>query len=52
MVVVVGSGQAEDVTRALETAGETVFRIGQIEEGPRGCTVNGPNDSWTATHNA
>jgi phosphoribosylformylglycinamidine cyclo-ligase len=52
MVVVVGSGQAENVTAALETAGETVFRIGQIEEGPRGCTVNGPGDSWTATHNA
>ena len=52
MVVVVGSGEAENVTAALETAGETVFRIGQIGEGPRGCTVNGPNDSWTATHNA
>jgi phosphoribosylformylglycinamidine cyclo-ligase len=52
MVVVVGSGEAQSVTAALEAAGETVFRIGQIGEGPRGCTVNGPDDSWTATHNA
>ena len=50
MVVVVGSGQVKSVTAALETAGETVSRIGHIDEGPRGCTVNG--DSWTATHNA
>ena len=52
MVVVVGSRQAKDLITALETAGETAFRIGRIEEGPRGCTVNGPDDSWTATHNA
>jgi phosphoribosylformylglycinamidine cyclo-ligase len=52
MVVAVSAGEAESVTAALETAGETVFRIGYIEEGPRGCTVNGPNGSWTATHNA
>ena len=37
-------------TDALETAGETVFRIGLIEEGPRGCTVSG--EGWAATHNA
>ena len=52
MVVVVGPSEAQGVTAALETAGETVFRIGHIDEGPRGCTVNGPDDSWTATHNA
>ena len=52
MVVVVSSGEAGAVATALETAGETVFRIGRIEEGARGCTVNGPDDGWTATHNA
>ena len=52
MVVAVAAGEAEGVTAALETAGETVFRIGHVEEGTRGCTVNGPNGSWTATHNA
>jgi phosphoribosylformylglycinamidine cyclo-ligase len=52
MVVVVGSEEAQGVTTALETAGETVFCIGHIEEGSRGCTVNGPDHGWTATHNA
>ena len=52
MVVVVSAIEGGAVTAALETAGETVFRIGRIEESPRGCTVNGPDNSWTATHNA
>jgi len=52
MAVVVAAGEAHGVSIALETAGETVFRIGQIEEGLRGCTVSGPDNSWTATHNA
>ena len=37
---------------SAERAGETVFRIGRIEEGQRGCTVHGPDGSWSATHNA
>ena len=48
----------EAATKALEGASETVFEIGRIETGQRGCTVNGragtwgsPHD-WTATHNA
>jgi phosphoribosylformylglycinamidine cyclo-ligase len=52
MVVVVSAGEAQGVTAALEAAGENVFHIGRIDEGPRGCTVNGPDDGWTATHNA
>jgi len=46
------------VSQLLEGAGERVFQIGRVEEGPRGCTVagqagtwNSPRD-WSATHNA
>ncbi|WP_395622805.1 phosphoribosylformylglycinamidine cyclo-ligase [Sphingomonas daechungensis] len=52
MIAVVSAGQADAVTSRLEAAGETVFRIGRIENGPRGCTVHGPNRAWTAAHNA
>jgi phosphoribosylformylglycinamidine cyclo-ligase len=52
MAVVVAETQADEVTNALEAAGEQVSRIGRIESGPRGCTVNGPQGTWTATHNA
>ena len=52
MVAIVDASNAGEVTRLLEQAGETVFRIGSIEAGQRGCTVNGPEGSWTATHNA
>ena len=42
---------------ALEAAGETVFTVGRVEAGPRGCTVSGSAETWwarsdwTATHN-
>ena len=52
MIAIVAADEADAVTTLLEQAGEAVSRIGRIEEGPRGCTVNGPEDSWTATHNA
>jgi phosphoribosylformylglycinamidine cyclo-ligase len=58
MAVIVGEADASAVTAALQGAGETVFEIGRIESGPRGCTVmgsagnwNSPED-WSATHNA
>lgn len=50
MVVIVGSSELPAVSRALEDAGETVFEIGRVEEGPRGCTVTG--EGWSATHHA
>jgi len=50
MVAIVAAGDAASVADALETAGESVFRIGRIEEGQRGCTVSG--EDWSATHNA
>jgi phosphoribosylformylglycinamidine cyclo-ligase len=52
MAVIVDAAEAGHVTTELEGAGEIVHRIGRIEAGNRGCTVNGPNHSWTATHNA
>jgi phosphoribosylformylglycinamidine cyclo-ligase len=58
MAVVVAPEQAEAVTSGLEGAGETVFGIGRIETGPRGCTVSGQagswgsSEDWSATHNA
>lgn len=58
MAVVVGGGQLDDVAANLEGATQTVFEIGRIEAGQRGCTVTGqagtwnsPED-WSATHNA
>ena len=57
MAVVVAPDDLSDVTQALEDTGETVFRIGQIEAGARGCTVSGARgvwsarDDWSATHN-
>jgi phosphoribosylformylglycinamidine cyclo-ligase len=48
MVVVVGAEEAEAVTAALTSAGETVDCIGRIEEGQRGCTVGGSVETWSA----
>jgi len=57
MIAVVDSLNADGVSRELEAAGETLFRIGRIEQGQKGCTVSGPAEiwggrsDWTATHN-
>ena len=58
MAVIVASDQADGVSAALTSAGETIFEVGRIEEGHRGCTVSGAAGSWnsdkdwSATHNA
>ena len=52
MVAIVAASDADEVRTRLEGAGETVFEVGRIEDGPRGCTVEGPDGAWTATHNA
>jgi phosphoribosylformylglycinamidine cyclo-ligase len=58
MAVIVSHTQTEAIARALEDAGETVFEIGRVESGPRGCTVSGragtwgSHSDWTASHNA
>jgi phosphoribosylformylglycinamidine cyclo-ligase len=58
MAVIVAPSQANSVLAALEGAGETVFKIGRIEQGERGCTVSGQAgtwnsaEDWSATHDA
>jgi len=57
MVAAVRASDVAEVKAALEAAGETVFRVGGIAEGPRGCTVKGSQGTWSArsdwsaTHN-
>ena len=48
MAVVVAADQAEAVAAALTDAGETVHTIGRIDAGPRGCTVRGSTETWSA----
>ncbi len=48
MAVVVAPEDADAVTAALEEAGETVFRIGDIAAGEKGCTVSGSVETWSA----
>ncbi|MFT3978401.1 MAG: phosphoribosylformylglycinamidine cyclo-ligase [Sphingomonas bacterium] len=58
MAVIVPADSADATATALEAAGETIFRIGAIRAGERGCTVRGSAETWsaragwTATHNA
>jgi phosphoribosylformylglycinamidine cyclo-ligase len=58
MVLAVAPAEAEALAANLTAAGETVFTIGHIEAGQRGCTVHGAaevwsaREAWTATHNA
>jgi len=58
MVLAVQAELAGEVVAELEEAGEEVVRVGEISEGPRGCTVRGPagswrsQEAWEATHNA
>ena len=48
MVLAVDDDDVDTLTSDLEAAGETVFRIGRIEPGERGCTVRGPVETWSA----
>ncbi|PZQ59344.1 MAG: phosphoribosylformylglycinamidine cyclo-ligase [Sphingomonas taxi] len=48
MAVVVAAAQADAVGAALRKAGETVFTIGRIADGERGCTVTGGTETWSA----
>jgi phosphoribosylformylglycinamidine cyclo-ligase len=58
MVAIVADSEADAVAKALEGAGESVFELGRVEQGRRGCTVSGPAGSWgspedwSATHDA
>ncbi|MGB3740227.1 MAG: phosphoribosylformylglycinamidine cyclo-ligase [Pontixanthobacter sp.] len=48
MVLAVDEHDVATITDRLRTTGETVFPIGRIEQGIRGCTVNGPGHSWNS----
>ena len=48
MVAVVAADEATAVAAALTAAGETVFAIGEVVGGQRGCTVRGSAESWCA----
>ncbi|MXP46126.1 phosphoribosylformylglycinamidine cyclo-ligase [Altererythrobacter luteolus] len=48
MVLAVEQDAVAALTAELEAAGETVFRIGEIGEGQRGCTVKGAAGTWSA----
>ena len=48
MVLAVAADDAAAVKADLEAAGETVFVIGAIEDGARGCTVQGADEVWSA----
>jgi phosphoribosylformylglycinamidine cyclo-ligase len=58
MVLAVQPELASEVVAELEAAGEDVVHVGEVAEGPRGCTVRGPARSWdsaqawSATHTA
>jgi phosphoribosylformylglycinamidine cyclo-ligase len=48
MVLAVAAADVADVSAALTAAGETVFKIGRIIPGDRGCTVRGSDETWSA----
>ncbi len=48
MAVIVEPARVGEVTAALREAGETVHRIGRVVAGPRGCTVSGSVETWSA----
>jgi len=47
MAVIVAEGDVRDVIEVFENIGETVFRIGQVEAGRRGCTIAGNAETWS-----
>ena len=48
MVAIVAEAEADAVTDTLRQAGETVYRIGRIQAGNKGCTVAGSPETWSA----
>jgi phosphoribosylaminoimidazole synthetase len=48
MAVLVAQDDVKNVAEQLEKAGETVFQIGRVERGARGCTVSGSSGTWSA----
>lgn len=48
MALIVAQQDADSIVAELAAAGETVYHIGHIAEGARGCTVSGSADIWSA----
>jgi phosphoribosylformylglycinamidine cyclo-ligase len=48
MTVIIDAAVANDVKTSLEAAGETVFNIGHVAAGEKGCTVSGDVETWSA----
>src|SRR3954468_5624414 len=48
MALIVAQDDAEDVVQLLESVGETVFAIGHVDAGRKGCTVAGSAETWSA----
>ncbi len=48
MVLAVAPDIARDVATELEAQGESVSRIGEVVEAPRGCSVRGSQGTWAA----
>ena len=48
MVLAVKPAEADSLAADLASAGETVFRIGEIVAGEKGCTVSGSAETWSA----
>jgi phosphoribosylformylglycinamidine cyclo-ligase len=51
MIAIVPNELADEITTNLEAAGETVFRVGWIGRGEKGCTVAGTGETWSARGN-
>ena len=48
MVLAIAPDNADAVRDALEREGETVFAIGEIVAGEKGCAVRGEQGNWSA----
>jgi phosphoribosylformylglycinamidine cyclo-ligase len=48
MVLAVTADKVSDLLADMEQTGETVYRIGEIIAGERGCTVRGSAETWSA----
>lgn len=48
MVLAVAPEQADAVASVLRKAGETVFHVGVVRKGQKGCTVSGKAGTWSA----
>ncbi len=48
MVLLVAETHVKNVSDDIEKHGLRVLRIGQVEAGPRGCTVSGSAGTWSA----